>query len=366
LTQTPSIIPLPYPKIRIIFENYYNEKYDNSKLYQNILEYASIETKGFKFTELGKWLMEKNIEFKNDYSDSKAHTRMSNRIANKRQRIKNCIDNLKKWEFLHISKMVTAQKNDIPTPLYVLTPLGKLIFLIVKAKFSIKEEEKNNVIKEIIDIVNSIKEQNDSAIVLFITELLNQLWENNKTSSIIQHFEQLSRLELNSGNDFLSSLLGIKHFIHWFIVDEEISFKILEKLPENKRNIILYNLKTEIEYYYQQNYLINDDFFKKNFLRVSINNFNYGDLINSMAIPSAYWEETRMKYINLFSKVVVPSYCNTCISHKAFLVDIADYLKSVIKWHSFPSMHVSGNCLHCGNFLSTEIVSLPFSSLIRG
>ncbi|HEX2407627.1 MAG TPA: hypothetical protein VHJ38_10525, partial [Nitrososphaeraceae archaeon] len=75
---------------------------------------------------------------------------------------------------------------------------------------------------------------------------------------------------------------------------------------------------------------------------------------------------TRMKYINLFSKVVVPSYCNTCNSHKAFLVDIADYLKSVIKWLPFPSMHFSGNCLKCGNFLSTEIISLSFSSLMRG
>ena len=62
-------------------------------------------------------------------------------------------------------------------------------------------------------------------------------------------------LELNNGNDFLSSLLGIKYFIYWFIVDEEISFKILENLTEDKRKIILVNLKTEIEYYYQQNYL---------------------------------------------------------------------------------------------------------------
>jgi hypothetical protein len=290
---------------------------------------------------------------------------MSNRIANKRQRIQNCIDNLKKWEFLHISKMVTAQKNDIPTPFYILTSLGKLISLIVKAKFSDKDEEQNNAIKQVIDIINSIKEHNDSALVLFIIELLNQLWKNNKTSFIIQHFERLLRLELNSGNDFLSYLLGIKQFINWFIVDEEIPFKILEKLPKDKRKIILFNLKTEIEYYYQQNYLIKDDFFKKNFLPVSINNSNYGGLINSMAIPSAYWEETRMKYINLFSKVVVPSYCNACNSHRAFVLEIADYLKSIVRAHGpYPNLHVTGNCIECRNFLSTHIMRLPFGSLV--
>ena len=67
-------------------------------------------TSGFRFTELGKWLMKKNIEFINDYSGSKGHTSISARIANKRQRIQNCIDNLRKWDFLLISKMVLLKK----------------------------------------------------------------------------------------------------------------------------------------------------------------------------------------------------------------------------------------------------------------
>ena len=362
MSRTPSIIPkinYPNPQINIIFENYEN-KYDNASLYQNILEYANLPTSisGFRFTELGNWLMKKNIEFINDYSDSKASTTMSSRIANKRQRIQNCIDNLQKWDFLMVSKMVTAEKNNTETPFYVLTPLGKLVFLIIQAKFSNKDEEQNNAIKQIINIVTSIKEQNDSAIILFITELLNQLWQKNKKSSIIQHLERLLMLELNNGNDFLSSLLGIKYFIYWFIMHEEISFKILENLTEDKRRIILVNLKTEIEYYYQQNYLIKDAYFLKN---------NYGDLINSGTIPRAYWENTRIKYINSFSKVVVPSFCNVCNSHRAFVVDVVDYLKSVIRTYSpYPNMHVSGKCIVCTSSLSTHVYSLPFGSIVWG
>lgn len=294
------------------------------------------------------------------------HTTISARLANKRQRIQNCIDNLIKWDFLLIDKMIRAEKNDTKTPLYIITPLGKLLFLIVKAKFS-NNEEKNNAIKEIIDIITSIKEQNDSAIILFITELLNQLWKNNKKSYIIRHLERLLMLELNNGHDFLSHLLGIKYFIYWFIVDEKISFKILKNLTEDIRKIILVNLKNEIEYYYQQNYLSKDYFFKKEFTPFRNNNFNYGDLINSRVIPTAYWEKTRIKYIDSFSKVVIPSYCNVCNSPRAFVVDVADYLKSVVRTHNpYPNLQVSGNCIECQNFLSTHIMKLPFGSMLRG
>lgn len=358
LTLSPCIPKLsyPYPKIKIILRNDKSDKYDNASLYQNILEFANLPrtTLEFRFTALGRWLMENNREFINDYIDSAQKTNISNRIANKRQRIQNCIDNLIKWNFLLIYKMVESEKNDLKTPLYLLTPLGKLVSLIVKSIFSNKEKEKIESIKEIIDIVNSIKEHNDSAVVIFIAELLNQLWQKDKISLIIHHFERLFHLELNKGNDFLSSLLGIKYFIYWFIINEEISFKILERLPNAKRKVILFNLKTEIEYYYQQNYLLKDDYF-----------LNIGNLMNNGVIPSAYWENTRMRYINSFSKVVVPSYCDKCNSHRVFVIDIAEYLKAVIRAHGpYPSMHVSGNCMECNNFLSTHIMRMPFSSIV--
>ena len=40
--------------------------------------------------------------------------------------------------------MVPAEKNDTETRLYVLTPLGKLILLIVKTNFSNKEKQQCN------------------------------------------------------------------------------------------------------------------------------------------------------------------------------------------------------------------------------
>ena len=137
MNRTPSItskVSYPNPTIKLVFENCENDKYNNVSLYQNILEYASSSSSGFRFTQLGRWLMKNYREFINDYSSgSDSNKSISARIANKRQRIQNCIDNLKKWDFLLISKMVPAETNGLETPLYLLTPLGKLFYLTVKA-----------------------------------------------------------------------------------------------------------------------------------------------------------------------------------------------------------------------------------------
>jgi hypothetical protein len=72
--------------------------------------------------------------------------------------------------------MVTAEKNNTETPLYILTPIGKLIFLIVQTKCSNKDEQ-NNAIKQVIDMITSIKEQNDSAIILFYNRIIESIME---------------------------------------------------------------------------------------------------------------------------------------------------------------------------------------------
>ena len=255
----------PNPKLQIIFESKESERHDNASLYQNILKYAHEKSNlGFKFLQLGNWLMRYNKEFLNYYSGHKAHTPINARIANKRQRIQNCIDNLIKWNFLFISDWVQAEKNNTQTPLYAITAEGEIIFMIIKAKFS-NDEEKNIAIKKIIDILISIRDQNDSVVLLFITKFLYELLQNKKTYYIIKHFtDRILKFELNNGHDFLSHLLGIKYLIIWFVTDKNTSFKILDSLNNSQKKIFLFHLKSEIEYFYQENYLEQDvEFLKK-------------------------------------------------------------------------------------------------------
>ena len=370
--------PTSTPKIITIFENKPNDKYDNASLYQDILKYANDDKSSseFKFVELAKWLMTNNIEFFNYYSGSNSHIRPSARIANKRQRIQKCIDNLIEWNFLLISEMVQAEKNDMKTPLYVLTAEGEIMFRLIEAKFSIDEKEKKHAIHRIIDILISLRKQNDSIILLFITEFLNKLLQTNKMHHIIKHFtDRILRFEIDSASDFLSHLLGIKYLINWFVVDEKTSFKILWSLNEEQKRIFLAHLKNEIEYYYQENYLNyiarDYDLSSKNskpyLKRLSIpliTHKNNGNLIYSSGIPSFYWEKKRIEYIDSFSKVVVPSYCDKCNSHRAFIIQIEDYLKSIIAvYNPRPSMFVGGVCMECNNWLSSFVMRLPWGAV---
>jgi hypothetical protein len=74
-----------------------------------------------------------------------------------------------------------------------------------------------------------------------------------------------------------------------------------------------------------------------------------------------------LKYIDSFSKIVVPSFCDICNSHRSFVVDVTDYLKSVGRAHSLPpNIHISGYCIECRSFLTTRVISLPFGIIVRG
>jgi len=371
LAKIPNIKPknfYPNPKLQIIFESKAGERHDNASLYQNILKYAH-ETHeksnlGFKFLQLGNWLMRYNKEFLKYYSGDKAHTPINARIANKRQRIQNCIDNLIKWNFLFISDWVQADKNNTQTPLYAMTAEGEIIFMIIKAKFS-NDEEKNIAIKRIIDILTSIRGQNDSVVLLFITNFLNELLQNKKTYYIIKHFtDRILKFELNNGHDFLSHLLGLKYLIIWFVTDKNTSFKILDSLNNSQKKIFLFHLKNEIEYFYQENYLEQDVEFLKKIPNIDLIAHKKGNnLIYSGGIPSAYWESKRIEYIESYSKVVVPGYCNKCGSHRAFIIPIEEYLKSIIASYSpYPSFHVSGVCLECNSSLFSFVLRLPWGS----
>ena len=90
---------------------------------------------------------------------------------------------------------------------------------------------------------------------------------------------------------------------------------------------------------------------------------NEGELIYSGGIPSLYWEKKRIEHINTFSKVVVPSYCDKCNSQRAFIIQIEDYLKSVIAiYNPHPSMLVGGVCIECNYWLSSFVMRLPWGA----
>ena len=85
----------------------------------------------FRFTDLARWLMEKNNEFREYYSDSKAHIPKSTRIALRRHVIQSCINDLMELDLILIRGKTKAEKNDLVTPLYEYTTEGQILSFIL-------------------------------------------------------------------------------------------------------------------------------------------------------------------------------------------------------------------------------------------
>ena len=100
---------------------------NDASLYQDILRYGMKHPTGFKFTEIGKWLLVNNAEFSEEYSGSKAHVPNSTKLALKRHRIERHLDNLITLDLIYKKRLVKSEKNHSYTHGYDLTEIG--IFL---------------------------------------------------------------------------------------------------------------------------------------------------------------------------------------------------------------------------------------------
>src|SRR2546422_9621135 len=125
--------------INHIFESNSNNRYTKTALlYQDILKFENDFDKKygseFTFNDLAKWLMKQNLGFATYYSDSKAHVTMSNRIANRRDSIQNCIDDFISSKLISIVGTKKAQKNDFRTQLYKFTQAGEVLSYLLSAR----------------------------------------------------------------------------------------------------------------------------------------------------------------------------------------------------------------------------------------
>ena len=68
---------------------------NSALMYHDMLKYGrdrAGNNEGFRFSDLGNWLIANNREFSNYYTDSKKRTPPNVRLANNRQRIQKIID----------------------------------------------------------------------------------------------------------------------------------------------------------------------------------------------------------------------------------------------------------------------------------
>jgi hypothetical protein len=203
---------------------------NNALLYQDILKFGSVDggRNGFRFTELANWLMENNLEFYNYYTDSLGKVSKSNRVAQRRQRIQGCLDNLVNLRLLYIKDEVEALRNKGKTNLYDFTIAGYLLVWLVRVAPH-KDSDKSNTrdmtghlkaAQNILDIVNSCASNIRFHGTVFVTKLFQKCNDSGILSDVFGSFVQTSlipgsTLEMYDGLGFMRIFLGLEQSIVW-------------------------------------------------------------------------------------------------------------------------------------------------------
>jgi hypothetical protein len=80
------------------------------------------------------------------------------------------------------------------------------------------------------------------------------------------------------------------------------------------------------------------------------------EISDVIRIPWKEWQETQFYNIDNYRNVSIPGYCNICIEHRSFVVDIFTYLACIIyAYFQHTASSVSGQCTICGE----GIISAP-------
>ena len=121
----------PPPDMNIVFERS-EGKYDNSELYQDILKYARKrrDQQGFKFSHVGRWLINENIEFRSYYTGSKAHVPKSARLCITRGKGFKGVLIIWSNGILYVSSVKLKRKKMNSIPNYSSQPWKEICFLI--------------------------------------------------------------------------------------------------------------------------------------------------------------------------------------------------------------------------------------------
>jgi hypothetical protein len=353
------VIDLPsIPPINMIFETInsnVNTFTNTALLYQDILKYAIEHDDGFGFTELGNWLIDNNHEFRSYYVDSKARTPKNARLANRRQTIRQYIDNLCAMELLYIKSSRKAKKNLFKTPVYDLTIEGRFLAWIIEAKNPHKDFDLNWVLEDMYEDMNKVTNNSDvkrskaimkvfeiidfytsiknSYILVFLSKFFRKCMDAGVFSEIIDSFyyADLRNVEVNRADELLRLFVGIDHPLNW-IFQKEIFYETLNELDEQARKVILFQFKLEIEEYYNTYYLV--PYIKR------LNRFSKYN--STMTVSGKEWQVLRINNIANNNKIVDPGFCTACQSECPFISDILDFLNCL---HSFSD--IIPNCPYC-------------------
>lgn len=247
----------------IIFEKDSANKFTKKALlYQNIMEY-NLETNDditFRFTDLARWLMEKNNEFREYYSDSKAHIPKSTRIALRRHVIQSCINDLMELDLILNRGKTKAEKNDLVTPLYEYTTEGQILSFILLynstnsyEELSKKTEKRDYVCRRIFNLVQQYLSGFNSHIASFASRFFVRAWEERVFHVLIDLLDEfLNEIGARRIRSVFQVFNGQLHYLLVFPKQTAYQFRkkimniymdVLNEMDDEIRKIVMYDKK---------------------------------------------------------------------------------------------------------------------------
>lgn len=314
----------PRKNISILFDQ--KENADDANARRSILRWLVDCVKKeqpieeFRFKDLGNWLVMNHPQFRNKFD---SHTRKSYRLMQVRTFIQSRLDELVEFGLIEKKGTVKAEKNKgVDTPLYSFTQFAKVFAWLLEAK-DITEDKKTR----------------SYAMELFFKELSMYINTSYGASSFVDLFTNFFKQCIEDGvhnqisNDYLEAFISllpptISPTFRGFLSQQFLQFlrqllmvglytnqdcariflQLIEESDEQTKELILLQLKLDIESYYH-------------------------DAIG----PNLEWEKDRREYIGDPYNVVVQGYCLECKLRTVYVLGLQYFLKELSRIGATPS-----------------------------
>lgn len=312
--------------------------------------YEENDAKGlflFRFTELGKWLVDNHLPFIKEYAES--HLPKSYRLHAKRNYIQSRLDALVSTGLIIKEGMVKSEKNNTDTPQYSFTLAGEFLGYLIEARKknkpkTVKDEEVHIFAsQELFDLLDLDLEENADS----LSFLLRKFFTNCKEKE--GAFEELIDRCAPSVFSFYfpnqSNRLDLRQILlTLFVISPNIGkifLESLKELDETIQKLILFQFKLDFESDYSEiRYYWRSDALKE-------------------------WEIMRYQHIQDHSKVTLIGFCEGgCEALYPFQMNILRFIelpdlfkaRSMQDSDGIETIDPKTDCLKCGKQNSLRIL----------
>ena len=175
---------------------------------------------------------------------------MSNRIANHRQRIQKCVDNLIATDIMYISDKVPAKRNRVLIPLYGYTDFADILNSVLKYPDT-QDSEKQPLEDRILNLVQHHFSRYNS----YMTDFINKIYSKARQTGFSRTLVYFLYRILSDDKYKIYGLIDAFNLMLFLHLERaplrekftEIWLESIDELPNSIKRIILHHDKLAIE-----------------------------------------------------------------------------------------------------------------------